>query len=105
MEVVTLDSQVYRNLVEKLETIFQFVKSQGTIPVSYTHLLKKPCRISKSISLSRLVKRRSAGTTADASISPVFRLITVRLILSVGVWSGERSITPIIIHAFPFLSF
>ncbi len=34
MEVVTLDSQVYRNLVEKLETIFQFVKSQGTIQLN-----------------------------------------------------------------------
>ncbi len=31
MEGVTLESQVYRNLIEKLETIFLFVKSQGTI--------------------------------------------------------------------------
>ena len=65
----------------------------------------KPCRINKSISFSRLVNCWLAGTTADGSISPVFRFITVRLIRSIGVWSGAMSITPIIIHAFPFLSF
>ena len=45
----------------------------------------KPCRINKSISFSRLVNCWSAGTTADASISPVSRFITVRLIRSIGV--------------------
>ena len=60
--------------------------------------------MSRNISFSRLDNCLPGGTAHDGNISPVFLFTTVRLILSMGVWSGSMSITPMIIQALPFRS-
>lgn len=75
MEVVTLDSQVYRNLVEKLETIFLFVKSQGTIQLNESEKPEKGIALDNKdvckllhVSLRTLNRIRTRGEIAYTRI-------------------------------------